>query len=69
MHLKAFAVTLACTTTLAVVPALAQTKVTNQGITPTEIVIGTAERATLVRAPHHNGIGAASGASNDQHQR
>ena len=41
MHLKAFAVTLACTTTLAVMPALAQTKVTNQGITPTEIVIGT----------------------------
>jgi ABC-type branched-subunit amino acid transport system substrate-binding protein len=41
MHLRAFAVTLACTTTLAVMPALAQTKVTNQGITPTEIVIGT----------------------------
>ncbi len=41
MHLKAFAVTLACTTALAVTPALAQTKVTNQGITPTEIVIGT----------------------------
>ncbi len=41
MHLKAFAVTLACSTTLAVMPAIAQTKVTNQGITPTEIVIGT----------------------------
>ena len=41
MQLKAFAVTLACTTTLAIVPALAQTKVTNQGVTSTEIVLGT----------------------------
>lgn len=41
MHFKAFAVTLACSTTLAIMPAFAQTKVTNQGITPTEIVLGT----------------------------
>jgi len=38
MHFKAFAVTLACTTTLAVLPAVAQTKVTNQGVTSPEIV-------------------------------
>jgi branched-chain amino acid transport system substrate-binding protein len=42
MRTKAFVATLVGTATaLAVLPALAQTKVTNQGITPTEIVIGT----------------------------
>ncbi len=41
MYFKALAVTLACTTSLAVMPALAQTKVTNQGVTSTEIVLGT----------------------------
>ena len=42
MRTKAFVSTLAgAAATLAVLPALAQTKVTNQGITPTEIVIGT----------------------------
>ena len=42
MRTKAFVSTLVgAAATLAVLPALAQTKVTNQGITPTEIVIGT----------------------------
>ncbi|MFZ5781799.1 MAG: ABC transporter substrate-binding protein [Pseudomonadota bacterium] len=42
MTTKRFAATaLAAAAALATVPALAQTKVTNQGITPTEIVIGT----------------------------
>ncbi len=42
MRTKAFVSTLVgAAATLAALPALAQTKVTNQGITPTEIVIGT----------------------------
>ena len=42
MRTKAFVSTLVgAAATLAVLPALAQTKVTNQGITPTEIIIGT----------------------------
>jgi len=42
MRTKAFVSTLVgAAATLAALPAIAQTKVTNQGITPTEIVIGT----------------------------
>lgn len=42
MRTKVFVASLvAAASTLAVLPALAQTKVTNEGITPTEIVIGT----------------------------
>ena len=42
MHIKSIVAPLiGAAATLAVLPALAQTKVTNQGVTPTEIVIGT----------------------------
>lgn len=42
MHIKSIVAPLVgAAATLAVLPALAQTKVTNQGVTPTEIVIGT----------------------------
>ena len=41
MRLRSFVATLVAASALATVPAFAQTKVTNQGISPTEIVIGT----------------------------
>ncbi len=42
MHIKSFVAPLVgAAATLAMLPAFAQTKVTNQGVTPSEIVIGT----------------------------